>query len=88
MARNNINDAPLDVSDGGYARFPGVEFGGGKKISSAVKSSASGREIVTITYADGNVYVFSCIKNGDTLSDIREYWNGVAIYGGDENVGS
>jgi hypothetical protein len=88
MARNNVYDSPLDVSDGGYARFPGVELGGGKKISSAVHTTTNGRNVVTITYADGNVYRFDCIKNGDTLSDIREYWNGVSIYGGEQNGGA
>lgn len=75
------------ILTGGAVVFDGINCDG-KQISSAVKSSASGREIVTITYADGNVYVFDCTKNGDTLSDIREYWNGVSIYGGVQNGGS
>ena len=82
------NGSSFEALDGGYGIMRGLEIGGGKKLSSFAHTTANGREIVTITYADGNVYVFDCIKNGDTLSDIREYWNGVSIYGGGQNVGS
>jgi predicted HAD superfamily phosphohydrolase len=72
--------APLRVLDGGFASFRGLELSGGKKITSAVKAVTSGRTNVIITFADGNVYKFSCIKNGDNISDVREYWNDEPIY--------
>lgn len=72
---------------GGAVIFDGVNCDG-KPLSSVAHTTANGRDIITETYTDGNVYVFDCIKNGDTLSDIREYWNGVSIYGGVQNGGS
>lgn len=72
--------APLRVLDGGYGSFRGLELSGGKKITSAVKTVTSGRTNVIITFTDGNIYKFSCIKNGDSLSDIKEYWNDEPIY--------
>ena len=75
------------ILTGGAVVFDGINCDG-KQISSAVHTATNGRNVVTITYADGNVYRFDCIKNGDTLSDIREYWNGVSIYGGEQNGGS
>ena len=73
-------EAPLNVLDGGFASFRGLELSGGKKIYSAVKTTSAGRTNIIITFADGNIYKFSCIKNGDSLSDIKEYWNNEPIY--------
>ena len=73
-------EAPLIVLDGGFASFRGLELSGGKKISSAVKTVSAGRTNVIITFADGNIYKFSCIKNGGNISDVREYWNDEPIY--------
>lgn len=81
MADRILKNSPLNVLDGGFASFGGVEFSGGKKISSAAKSVSGGRTAVTITFADGNIYRLDCIKNGDNISDIREYWNGNLIGG-------
>ena len=72
---------------GGAVVFDGVNCDG-KSLASAVHTTANGRDIITETYADGNIYRFDCIKNGDSLTDIREYWNGVQITGGGANVGS
>lgn len=72
--------APLKVLDGGYASFRGLELSGGKKIYSVEKSVANGRTNVIVTFADGNVYKFSCIKNGNSISDIKEYWNDEPIF--------
>lgn len=73
-------DAPLKVLDGGYGSFRGLELSGGKKITSAVKTVTSGRTNIIITFADRNVYKFSCIKSGDSISDVKEYWNNELIY--------
>lgn len=73
-------NAPLKVLDGGYASFRGLELSGGKQITSAVKTTSAGRTNIIITFADGNEYKFSCIKNGDSLSDVREYWNDEPIF--------
>ena len=64
---------------GGVLTFDGIQLDG-KQIFSAVKSTSAGRTNIIITFADGNIYKFSCIKNGDSLSDIKEYWNDEPIY--------
>lgn len=73
-------EAPLNVLDGGFASFRGLELSGGKQIASAVKSTSAGRTNIIITFTDGNIYKFSCVKNGDNISDVREYWNNEPIY--------
>ena len=68
-----------DYRNGGLLIFAGIQLDG-KQIYSAVKSTSAGRTNIIITFADGNIYKFSCIKNGDSLSDIKEYWNNEPIY--------
>ena len=80
MVGRVLRKAPLKVLNGGYGSFTGLELSGGKEILSAVKTKENGRTIITVTFADWNVYKFSCIKNGDNISDIREYWNNEPIF--------
>ena len=68
-----------DYRNGGLLIFGGIQLDG-KQITSAVKTVTSGRTNIIITFADGNEYKFSCIKNGDNISDVREYWNNEPIF--------
>lgn len=57
------------------------EFCGGKKFSSARRDLKT--NTVDIVYSDGNAYKMTCNRvETDTeisLSNIKEYWNGVEI---------
>lgn len=79
-----LKNSAMKVLDNGYAVFPGVEIGGGKKIASFYKTESNGRKGVTVIFADGNVYAFDYAKNGSIPSDVKQYWNGNEIYGEDE----
>ncbi len=80
MAKRVLTHSDMNVLDNGYASFADVEFGGGKKLYTAAKTENNGRTVVTVTFADGNIYKFDCIKNGANISDVKEYWNGEPIY--------
>ena len=82
MADRILKNSAMKVLDNGYAVFPGVEIGGGKKIASFYRTESNGRKGVTFTFADGNVYTFDCVENSGIFTDIKEYWNGVLINGG------
>lgn len=68
-----------DFKNGGLLIFGGIQLDG-KQITSAVKTTSAGRTNIIITFADHNVYKFSCIKSGDSISDVKEYWNNELIY--------
>lgn len=68
-----------DFKNGGLLIFAGIQLDG-KQITSAVKTTSAGRTNIIITFADHNVYKFSCIKSGDSISDVKEYWNNELIY--------
>ena len=93
MVGRVLQKAPLKVLDGGYGSFTGLELSGGKEILSAVKTVSDGRTSVTVSFEDGNIYIFDCIKiSGEniptSLTDIKEYWNGQPIYPIEDNEGS
>ena len=89
MVGKILRKSPLTVMDGGFASFSNVELSGGKKIVSAVKTVSDGRTSVTVSFEDGNIYIFDCIKiSGEniptSLTDIKEYWNGLLLHNEEE----
>lgn len=82
MEKSNGDEIyPVDVKKGGLILVDSGEYCGGKKLLSARRDLNT--HTVDIVYSDGNAYKMTCNRvETDTeisLSNIKEYWNGVEI---------
>lgn len=68
----------FEYTNGGLLIYDG-EILCRKKLIRVEKTDSNGRTIITETYEGGDVYEFSCIKNGSAITDVKEYWNGELI---------